>query len=248
MKYNIDIEEYTDRYYKVMDSVALDSYTETSLKATKFIDAIAMAAINVNDSFLMLLTKGYQFTAMPMIRMMVDNCFVVYAASIYKDKDVFFRHFIEGKEVNTLHIGKQALTNRFLMGELDKRFAGVSNLYEESCTYIHPTSYLYHQVIDEFDDGTIINNNINLFTNQGDEEDEFVPTIVDESDEAELEKMMDDICFANEVLITLLEDMADDVRNTKPTSSTYREDELSEFNMVTVMKGRQNRSVKVYLH
>ena len=45
-----------------------------------------------------------------------------------------------------------------------------------------------------------------------------------------------------------IEDMADDVRNTKPTSSTYREDELSEFNMVTVMKGRQNRSVKVYLH
>ena len=246
MKYDIDIDEYTDRYYKVMDSVALDCYTETSLSATKFIDAIAMAAINVNDSFIMLLTKGYQFTAMPMIRMMVDNCFVVYAASIYKDKDVFFRHFIEGRELNKLHIGKQAITNRFLMEELDKRFSGVSKLYEESCTYIHPTSYLYNQVIDEFDDGTIINNSINLFINE-DDEGGFSPTILEDSDEAELEKMMDDICFSNEVLITLLEDMADGVRNTKPTSNTFREVSISEFNLVTVRKQRQFRTIKVYL-
>lgn len=246
MKYDIDIDEYTDRYYKVMDSVALDCYTETSLSATKFIDAIAMAAINVNDSFIMLLTKGYQFTAMPMIRMMVDNCLVVYAATIYRDKDVFFKHFIEGKELNKLHKGKQPLTNRYLKDELDKRFAGLSRLYEESCTYIHPTSYLYHQVIDEFDDGTIINNSINLFINE-DDEGEFSPTILEDSDEAELEKMMDDICFANEVLITLLEDMADGVRNTKPTSSTFREVSISEFNKVTVKNQRQFRTIKVYL-
>ena len=240
------VEEYTNRYNKVMDSVALDSYTELSLSTTKFIDSIAMAAININDSFLMLLTKGYQFTAMPMIRMMVDNCLVMYAASIYKDKEVFFSHFINGKELNKLHIGKQALTNRFLKEELDKRFAGISDLYEESCTYIHPTSYLYHQVIDEFDDGTIINNNINIFTNE-DEEGDFTATIIDEGDEAEIEKMFNDMALANEVLIALLEDMASDVINTKPTSSTYREVGLSEFNVITVMRQKHIRDVKVYL-
>ena len=237
MKYSPDIEGYTDKYYQVMDSVALDIYTETSLQATKFIDAIAMGAINVNDSFLMLLTKGYQFTAMPMIRMMVDNCLVVYAAAIYRDKDVFFKHFIEGKDLNKLHRGKQPLTKRYLKDELDKRFAGVSRLYEESCTYIHPTSYLYHQVINEFEAVTIINNS-------NEEDGIFSRTIVDET---ELEKMMDDICFANEVLTSLLEDMVEYVCNTKPTSSTYREVSISEFNMVTVMKSRLFRTTKVYL-
>ena len=240
------VEEYTDRFYKVMDSVALDCYTEESLATTKFIDSIAMAAININESFLMLLTKGYQFTAMPMIRMMADNCLVVYAASIYKDKGIFFKHFIEGKDLNKLHIGGQALTNRFLKEELNKRFSGIADLYEESCTYIHPTSYLYHQVIDEFDDGTIINNNINIFTNE-DEEGDFTATIIDEGDEAELEKMFNDIAFANEVLIALLEDMASDVINTKPTSSTYREVGLSEFNVITVKRQKHIRDVKVYL-
>lgn len=241
-----NVEEYTGRYYKVMDSVALDSYTELSLSTTKFIDSIAMAAININDSFLMLLTKGYQFTAMPMIRMMVDNCLLVYAACIYKDKEVFFRHFINGKELNKLHIGKQALTNRFLKEELDKRFSGISDLYDESCTYIHPTSYLYHQVIDEFDDGTIINNNINIFTNE-DEEGDFTATIVDDGDEAELEKMFNDIILANEVLIALLEDMASDVINTQPASGTYREVRMSEFNLETVKKQKHIRDVKVFL-
>ena len=59
--------------------------------------------------------------------------------------------------------------------------------------------------------------------------------------------MFNDIAFANEVLIALLGDLASDVINTKPTSSTYREVGISEFNLETVKKQRHIRDVKVFL-
>ena len=85
---------------------------------------IIMYALENNSAFNAL--SKHKLSAIHFIRMQVDCCLEVYACLLYRDKERFFKYFMDGKPTNKLCIGKQYLTAGYLCGELNKRYSGIS--------------------------------------------------------------------------------------------------------------------------
>ena len=106
-----------------------------------------------------------------------------------------------------------------------------------------PSSFLFNTVIKEFDDGSIIDNGI---VENKDEEDNLSLSVVYDEDDARIHKMFADWDFANKVLYSLLEKLAERTIATKPSSSTYRLWDVSFFNRKTIMKQNAHKTIKIY--
>lgn len=80
----------------------------------------------------------YQHNLMYM-RMLIDCCTEVFAVLYINNKEKYYKNYFAGNETNQLKIGKQALTKAFLIGELEKDFEGIKEIYKECCNWIHPS-------------------------------------------------------------------------------------------------------------
>lgn len=80
----------------------------------------------------------YQHNLMYM-RMLIDCCTELQAVLLINKKERYYSNYFAGNETNQLKIGKQALTKAFLIGELDKVFEGIKDIYKECCNWIHPS-------------------------------------------------------------------------------------------------------------
>lgn len=98
-------------------------------------------------------------------------------------------------------------------------------------------------VIKEFDNGTIIDNGI---VENKDEEDNLSLSVVYDEDDARIHKMFADWDFANKVLFSLLEKLAERIIATKPSSSTYKLWDVSFFNTETIMKYNAHKTITIY--
>ena len=78
---------------------------------------ITTYALENNAAFNTLLKNKNKLSAIHFIRMQVDCCLEVYACLLYRDKERFFKYFMDGKPTNKLCIGKQYLTAGYLCGE-----------------------------------------------------------------------------------------------------------------------------------
>ena len=226
-----------------MDMVVLDTYTESSWRDTKVMETIAFSSLNIYHSFYDLLKSGYTVSAMAMIRLLVDNSMVLYAYIHHPLPDTIYKDIIEGKDLNKNNLNGKRMTAGYLATLMDEEYNGIKNLYADACSYIHPSSFLFNIVIKEFDDGSIIDNGI---VENKDEEDNLSLSVVYDEDDARIHKMFADWDFANKVLYSLLEKLAERIIATKPSSSTYRLWDVSFFNRKTIMKQNAHKTIKIY--
>lgn len=110
---------------------------------------IIMYALENNSAFNAL--SKHKLSAIHFIRMQVDCCLEVYACLLYRDKERFFKYFMDGKPTNKLCIGKQYLTAGYLCGELNKRYSGISEIYKEGCKWVHPSKVMFRFTAPQYD-------------------------------------------------------------------------------------------------
>lgn len=236
-----EVSEYTYQFRDLMYEAIMDEYTELSYSTTKFINAILMGAITLNESFLELMKKGYNLAATPMIRMQLDNCLTTYASIIYPNKEKFYSHYIKGEPLNHLKIDGKPLTSRFLKDRLmqkDSFCDAVGRLFDDACKYIHPSNYQYGEVITEGDDCLYI----------GDKTVEMI------TDEYELEvaaaecgispewcdDLFWDMQYADDVLLFLAKEVVQSIKDAELVG------ECRPFKVTLDSEAPYERNVKIY--
>jgi hypothetical protein len=99
--------------------------------------SIINRAISLNKAFILLLENKNSLTAISIVRLQLDNAIRLNAIKVVENEDDFLKHFFEGKPINKYKIGKQTLTDKFLVTELDKDVPGALDLYNYLCAFIH---------------------------------------------------------------------------------------------------------------
>ncbi len=94
-------------------------------------------AISLNKAFILLLKNKNSLTAISIVRLQLDNAIRLNAIKVVENGNDFLEHFFDGKPINKYKIGKQWLTDKFLVTELDKDAPGALDLYNYLCDFIH---------------------------------------------------------------------------------------------------------------
>lgn len=139
--------KFAKRYGKILGSMDIDK----NYPAFHFVYVIMVFALENNTAFNVLLKDRNKMAIIHFIRMQVECCLDVYACLLLRDKNRFFKYFLDGKPINKLSIGKQNLTAGYLCTELDKRYAGVADIYKEGCKWVHPNKVVFRNSAPEFE-------------------------------------------------------------------------------------------------
>ncbi len=103
-----------------------------------FTSAIINRAISLMRGFVTLAKENNYITAVPLIRIQLDNCLRFYATTLVDDYDVFFINYLKGKHIRNLKDSTGAkMTDTYLISKLDTIFPGVHKLYSNSSGFIH---------------------------------------------------------------------------------------------------------------
>ncbi|MET3127408.1 hypothetical protein ABID42_002523 [Arcicella rosea] len=104
-----------------------------------FICAIVNRAISLMNGFITLANNNNYISAVPLIRLQVDNCLRFYAATLVKDHDDFFLKYLDDTHIRNIKDFKgNKMTDKYLVEKLNKEvFPGIYNLYVNTSGYIH---------------------------------------------------------------------------------------------------------------
>ncbi|MCD8448032.1 hypothetical protein [Tenacibaculum finnmarkense] len=109
----------------------------SAYKLDFYILSIINRAISLNKAFILLLKDKNSLTAISIVRLQLDNAIRLNAINVVENKDDFLEYFLDGKPINKYKIGKQPLTDKFLVTELNKDVPGALDLYDYLCEFIH---------------------------------------------------------------------------------------------------------------
>ncbi len=102
-----------------------------------YILSVINRGISLNKAFILLIENKNSLTAISIVRLQLDNALRLNAIKIVENIDDFLNYFFEGKPINQYKIGKQQLTDKFLVNELDKDLPQILNLYNYLCDFVH---------------------------------------------------------------------------------------------------------------
>jgi hypothetical protein len=116
-----------------------------------YISAIINRSISFMKGFEQLANENNYITAVPIIRMQLDNCLRFYAATIVSDYNTFFIEYLKGVHIRTLKdSNNKKMTDAYLVEKLDKVYPGIHNLYNNASGYVHLSnehSFLQTEII-----------------------------------------------------------------------------------------------------
>ncbi len=116
-----------------------------------YISAIINRSISFMQGFEQLAKENNYITAVPIIRMQIDNCLRFYAATIVTDYNAFFIEYLKGIHIRNLKdSNNKKMTDSYLIEKLDKIFPSVHNLYNNTSGYVHLSnehSFLQTEII-----------------------------------------------------------------------------------------------------
>lgn len=103
-----------------------------------FTSAIINRSISLMRGFVTLAKDNNYISAVPLIRIQLDNCLRFYAATLATDYNDFFTEYLKGTHIRNLKDATGAkMTDTHLVTALDKVFPGIHNLYINSSGHVH---------------------------------------------------------------------------------------------------------------
>lgn len=119
-----------------------------------FISAIINRAISLMRGFRTLADHNNYISAVPLIRIQVDNCLRFYAATLVADYNDFFIEYLKGTHIrNMKDASGEKMTDIYLVTKLDKElFPGIHNLYINTSGHVHLSnehSFLQTEIVPE---------------------------------------------------------------------------------------------------
>lgn len=108
----------------------------------KFLLSLHKYSKSITRAYGLLRDDEAYICVLPLLRMAIDNCITAYSLLLVNEKQTFLERFFEGKPINQMCCGSSKLTHKFIVGEMEKKYVGISNLYDESNKYLHPSAFL----------------------------------------------------------------------------------------------------------
>lgn len=140
---------------KLFLSVGADDNSKGSLHTMDlFISGIVNRAISLIHGYLILAKDTNYISAVPLIRIQLDNCLRFYASTIVDDYNEFFVKYLDGEHIGNLtdSNGKR-MTDSYLAKQLDKNvMPGILLLYRNTSGHIHLSnehSFLQTEIVEE---------------------------------------------------------------------------------------------------
>ncbi len=122
---------------------AMDLYTS----------AVINRGIALIKGFIILSLENNYISAVPLIRLQVDNCLRFYASTLVSNYDDFFLKYLEGEHIRNIKDSNgYKMTDNYLAKKLNKElFPGILSLYQNSSGYVHLSneySFLQTSILD----------------------------------------------------------------------------------------------------
>lgn len=107
-------------------------------KSTHYIFSIINRAIALNRGYKTLVdTKNY-ITAIPLLRLQVDNCLRLFALSLVSDRKHFYEEVLKGTHIRNLTDAEgKKMTDDYLVTKIDALFPKFKDLYKNTSAFIH---------------------------------------------------------------------------------------------------------------
>ncbi len=103
-----------------------------------FASTINNRAIALLNGFITLGEANNFISAVPLIRMQVDNSLRFFATTLVSDYNDFFSKYLGGTKIGKIKDAKgNLLTDSYLARQLDIYFPGIHKLYQNTSGYIH---------------------------------------------------------------------------------------------------------------
>lgn len=138
-----DLEEVTTKLANIEMQLLEEFKTLLNLECENmnmvlYTSAIVNRGMALVRGFIILTASGNYITAVPLIRLQLDNCLRFYAGCIVKDFNNFHSKYLDGVRFSKIRdkYGKP-MNDKHLAETLDKLFPGVYNLYENASGFIH---------------------------------------------------------------------------------------------------------------
>lgn len=135
-KYISNIEKSKDYYIHL--SVEYVELFEKDFDYFIFLNCIINRAMNINHGF-MLLTKNDNYAcAIPLMRMMIDNCIRLLGVILVNDAHKYIKVWSNGEKIaNLKDKNGNRLTDSYLSKKLDSFYPGAGVTYTEACGFVH---------------------------------------------------------------------------------------------------------------
>lgn len=119
-----------------------------------FISGIVNRAISLIHGYLLLAKDNNYISAVPLIRIQLDNCLRFYASTIVIDYNEFFLKYLNGEHIGNLLDSKgKKMNDAYLAEQLDKNVKpGILNLYKNTSGHIHLSnthSFLQTEILED---------------------------------------------------------------------------------------------------
>ena len=75
------------------------------------------------------------------VRMMIDAIYSMYAVKMVSDKAAYIGRYLADRETNNIIVNGKRLTTNLIGSTISLEYAGLDELYKESCRYLHPSIY-----------------------------------------------------------------------------------------------------------
>ena len=121
-----------------------------------YCNAVINRALALSKGFRTLADTNNYISAVPLIRIQIDNCLRFFASMIVADYNSFFMKYLEGKHIRNLtDASGKKMTDNYLAKKLDAElFPGIYNMYKNTSGYVHLSnehSFLQNQIVESDD-------------------------------------------------------------------------------------------------
>lgn len=147
--------------------------------------AVNNRALQLTKGFITLIKEDNFISAIPLIRLQLDNALRFFATTLVSNYNEFFLHYLDGKPIRDYKDAKgQKLTDNYLAKTLDIYFPGTLKLYNDTSGHIHLSDRHFFATIGNIkDESRIVEMAVGPSVNNFKEEDkiDFVRTMIEVS-------------------------------------------------------------------
>ena len=136
-------------YYKDTDHPILSVLN----KGWNYHSSIILNINSLNSCFYRLIKEGEYNTALPLLRLQLDNLSIIYAETLYPEK-ILPNVLEKGTDLKDIKVNGEYLRPSKLIDKLSEKYSSLKQIWDTSCGYVHPSKgrqeatkvYLYDSI------------------------------------------------------------------------------------------------------
>jgi len=135
-KYINSLEESKEYYMRLVVEFQVVYYDNTDYFF--FMTSAIDRAMNINRGFITLTKDDNYSCAIPLMRLMIDNCLRFWAISLVDDRHEYIRVWGSGEKIRSMKDRSgNKLTDKFLSESFALLYRGVDKTYNDACAFVH---------------------------------------------------------------------------------------------------------------